>query len=292
MRCLIVGDLHLTEKQPDSRMDNFEETVIQKFEFILRTAYNEECEMILSPGDFTDSPTASWRFFNRIVLAQNLYNIPIYTVYGQHDLKYRNKGNTFLDALSYSCKSFEILYSGDYLIKNEASICGASYNEEIPDPFSGEFKILLIHKMIVEDKLWAAQEDYEYSAHFLRKHKFDLIVSGDNHKSFMATSGNRFLFNCGSMTRMRADQIDHQPICIVFDTKDRSYKEIPIPIEKDVFKSKEFEKELNVELTSFIEGLKEQEEVGLDFVNDLDSYCKANNISEEITNEIDEAMHG
>lgn len=285
MRFLIVGDLHLTERQPESRNDNFVEVTLYKFEFLLRMARNENCRAILSPGDFTDSPITSWRFFTKVMDLINNYDIPIFTVYGQHDLRYRNRGNTFLDALGITVNILQYEYFND-----EIKIFGSSYEENIPKPDENKFSILLVHKMIIEDKLWSKQEDYEMSSHFLRKHKFDLIVSGDNHQSFFAKNGKRFLFNCGSMTRLKSNQEDHQPICIVFDTEDRSYKTINIPIKKGVFKTEKFEKELDVNLSAFISGLKDQEETGLDFVPELMAYCKINDVKKGIMDEINEAI--
>ena len=299
MNLLIVGDNHLGEKTPENRIDDFAETSLKKFMFQLNTAKKEKCDLILSPGDFTDSPTMSWSYYIKLVDLINEYGIKILSCFGQHDLRYRNKGNTALDAIQEACPNFTIL-GQDVFPKTwniPLHITGVGYNEEIFPAPSNEFapSVLLIHKMIVEEKLWDAQEDHELASHFLRKYKYNLIVSGDNHKSFISGS-ERFLINCGSMLRSKIDQIDHKPMCVVFNTETKKMKTIYIPIEpaEKIFKMEQVarEKEIDENLNAFVSGLSEQKDMGLSFYDDFLAYCKQNDIDNEIIKIVEEAKHG
>lgn len=299
MKFLLTGDLHLTNQRPRNRIDDYEDTVLQKLIFIYETAVRNECSWILQPGDFFDNPSPSYSFFGKVIERlehyQRRYNLGTLTVMGQHDLKFRNRDNTALDALSKA----SVVVNGQGLFVPYAQIyihC-VSWGEEIPAIKNPDaFNVLLIHKMIVNDKpLWDGQEGHEFARAFLRKHKFDLIVSGDNHKCFWDSWGDRYIFNLGSMMRSSIAQVDHQPHVVVFDTTfPRGYIEIPIPIKpaEEVFRIEEVqeEKKRDVELDAFVSGLTEHKEMGLSFQDNLRQYAADNNIAAEIMDIIKEGM--
>lgn len=287
MKLLISGDWHLTDKTPINRIDNYWGTCKRKITFILETAKREKVDYILQPGDFTDSPSMSWSSFIELIDLFNKYrDIKILTVYGQHDLRYRIKGNTALDAIATSCKNIEI---------ESVTVCSVSYNNAIPDKAKESSDILLIHGMILQEKIWSGQEEYSDAVSFLRSNKFHLVVSGDNHQPFIVDSKvmKKHLFNCGALMRNKIDQIDHKPFIILFNTDTKEYEKIMIPIEpaEKVFNIEKAvrEKEKNENLDAFISGLSEHKEVGLKFEDNLNSYLDENNIEQPIRNIIEEA---
>ena len=291
MKLLCTGDWHITNKTPENRIDNYWKTMKQKVTFILETARNEKINLILQPGDFTDSPSMAWDIF--IELKQLFYefeDINILSIYGQHDLRYRNKGNTALDALAISCGNITLCPKWDSFIYS------ASYNEEIPKiQDSKEFNILLIHKMILQEKIWAGQTEYTDASNFLRTNAFQLVVSGDNHQGFICnqkTTG-KHLFNCGSLMRSKTDQINHKPFIVIFDTNTKEYKQIFIPIEppEKVFNLEkvEREKEKNENLEAFVTGLSADKEIGLKFEDNLNAFLAEINVGADIRQIIEEA---
>ncbi len=287
MKVLITGDWHLTEKRPVNRIDDYETAMFRKLEFIMNTAIEHDCDCILQPGDFFDDPKPSYRFFVEILNFFELHhNVTVFTVFGQHDMKYRNQEDTALQALTTATWVIRIA--------NSNNIYGCSFNEDIPTSRSNDFRILLIHKMIVADKLWAQQEGHVFCNTFLRENKFDLIVSGDNHQGFFYEVGKRALFNCGSLMRSRIDQADHKPFIVIYDTFTRKWEQIFIPIDpvEKVMKIEEVKKikERDENLDAFVSGLSDQKEFGLDFQSNLISYCEENNIDDKISNFIKECM--
>jgi DNA repair exonuclease SbcCD nuclease subunit len=295
MKILVAGDLHLTDKCPVNRIDNYEDTLFRKLQFITDIANQHDCNIILQPGDFFDQPNPSYAFLAKVIdFFEHNHETFVYTIFGQHDLKYRNPENTALSVLN----KFGPVYLLDwkYEIAN-ISIQGCNWGEGIPKPIEGRFNILLIHRMIVDDKLWAEQEHFDYANGFLRDNAFDLIVSGDNHKYFTKSFRGRYLFNCGSMMRSTIAQIDHTPTVIVFDTEDpKSFIEIPIPIEpsEKVFKMEAvaIEKERDHKLDAFVNGLTEHKEMGLSFEDNLRTYVEQNGLNDEIYTLIKRGMCG
>lgn len=292
MYLILSGDNHLTDKTPENRIDDYEETALRKFQFTLDTARNKGVELVIQPGDFFDGSAPSYSLFTKVVKMINDSGLFIATIYGQHDLRYRNKGNTALRALKEACP--KLLLELNDTFQDLVYIQSASFEEPVPKPKAGKFNVLIIHKMIVDTKLWEDQEDFVYGNEFLKSNKFDLIVSGDNHKSFYANFGHRWLFNCGSLLRSTIAQTEHEPRLIFFDTIHCNWSEILIPIKpaNEVFKMEQVikAKERDEKLESFVEGLSQHKEMGLSFEDNLNAYMKENEVDPSVQTIIKECM--
>ena len=285
MKLLILPDLHITERQPENRSDIFEKTALDKLKFIIRTARRKDVDAILQPGDLTDSPFMSWSYFIEVCEILREFKKPILCVYGQHDLRYRTKGNTVLDAITASCDNVMTLDGGYTLKVNGQLFVGSSYGEDIPEADSDA--ILLIHRMIISSKkIWGGQEDITWAKNFLRKNEFKLIVSGDNHASFITEYDNRFLFNSGCLLRDSVDLIEHEPYLILFDTETNEYEQIYVPIKpaEKVFNMDKIqeEKDMNKKIKGIVENLEEYKHLGLSFKENLFKYAKKNKTNGEV----------
>lgn len=290
MKLLLTGDIHITGDRPTNRIDNYWETVKGKVKFILDTAQERGIRIVLCPGDFTDTPILSWIEFYEIQNLLRSYQdwINFYVTFGQHDMRYRTKPNTALMALYHSTPNIFLLDNTSEKF-SDTHIYGCSYNSEVPEPDRKTvFNILLIHRMIIDKKLWSKQEEYEPSNLFLRQHEFDLIVSGDNHQPFdCKTPGGRWLFNCGAMMRNKIDMVEHKPYVVIFDTETKEHEKVYIPIKpaEEVFKMDKAieEKEKNQELEAFVSGLSTNKEMDLKFEDNLAAYIRENQIPDEIS---------
>jgi|ADurb_H2B_01_Slu_FD_contig_123_19315_length_4210_multi_2_in_0_out_0_7 DNA repair exonuclease SbcCD nuclease subunit len=296
MKFLVTGDLHLTNKTPTNRIDDYAQTVCGKFNFLFECAKKYNCEAILQPGDFTDSPSLPYSFFVEILSVIKRHNIPIFLTWGQHDLRFRNRENTFLMALYEACPQVHTVSKDTSPQRfGDCFIYGSAWEEDIPEIIKpSEFNILITHRMIVKEKLWEGQTDFVAANSFLRTNKFSLIVSGDNHTSFYYKIGNKELYNLGSMTRSTSTQLNHRPCVAVYDTEKLSGEIIYIPIKKseEVFMIEKInrEKEKNEELSAFVKGLAEHKDASLSFIDNLKEYLKINKIEESIEKIIKESF--
>jgi DNA repair exonuclease SbcCD nuclease subunit len=291
MRILITGDLHLTDKKPENRLDNYSESVLKKFEFILNTAIKEKCQCILQPGDFFNAPNLSYSFFIDVFNLIQKKHITVLTIAGQHDMRMRLDQGTILSALSTTCdyvKNHEPFFD----LGNEIYLFTASFNKSIPTPYPetiNSFNILMTHRMVVQDKIWAGQKNYDTGLNLLEKHPgFNLIITGDNHQNFVIEKDDRVLINAGSMMRSTIAQVDFQPkIYIVEIDKNKIVDliEIDIPIEpaETVFKMENVarEKSRDAQVDAFIDGLSQHKQQDLLFEDDLIVYMKENNFDQE-----------
>lgn len=295
MKILLTGDWHITTNQPKKRIDDYFEAQKKKLNYILILAEKENCSLILQPGDFFDSHKAN-DFLKREMIKILLEDkVNLKTIFGQHDLRYHSSdtNNTPLRVL----EAAEVLSILGYEQLMTTHLYGASWFEDIPKITTKGTNILVIHKMIIKDKLlWEGQEDATKGNILLRNSGFDLIVSGDNHQSFIISNGKKHLVNCGSLMRMTIAQLDHKPVVYIYDTKDKSIEEHFIPIEpaKKVFDLSEIEKEKkeNKELEAFVKHLKDDVKLdGLDYAKNLKDYLKENTIEQGTTHIIEEVIN-
>jgi len=280
MRFAIVGDIHLTDKQPKNRKDLYSSSQRAKIVYIIDTATQLGCDFILQPGDLFDHHTAPDKLKTAWIEYLKSTPIKVITVVGQHDLRYHTSPieNTPIGVLNASevikvLEDFPMICPGE-----DVYVYPAGWNQDVPeiqDPDATN--ILLTHRMIINDKLWESQEEFTRANFLLRTTKFDLIVSGDNHQSFHYQADDRWLINCGSLMRKNIDQGDHKPCFWIYDTETRKAEQhfIPVaPFEEvyDIVTAKE-EKDKNETLEALVKKLGEsgnKEKVkGLNFKKNL-----------------------
>ena len=306
MKIIGTGDLHFISQRPRNRTDDYIQTQTEKLLYVMNYARSlrEKEIFICFPGDVFNSPDAPYSLYQH--WAQFLKGNPlvtIFVVFGQHDLRYRTaKENTPLYAL-HSSGFVHILDESPVHVKRSpiekdymnVSFYGASFGAPVPKIQEPKhFNVLVIHEMIIDEKLWDGQEEYTLASRLLREHKYNLIISGDNHSFFTQEHRGKVLINCGSLMRSTIAQVDHKPQFISFDVDSGEYliESIPIkPIEEvmnlDIARK---EKEKDEKIEAFVDGLEEDVEIELDFQRDIESYMEANKIEKDTRNIVRECM--
>jgi len=303
MKLLCTGDWHITAHPPRKRKDDYVQTQKRKIKFIIQTAKEHGCACILQPGDFYDHHTEPYWIIRKYIRLFSSHlgeegQPHIYTLFGQHDQRYHTIeiNNTPLGLTETS--PYVHLLKQEYTDICGCHIYGADWSQPIPEIVDeSKTNILVIHKMIVKDKLWEQQEEYEHGAHVLRKEKFDLVVSGDNHAFFTNKVGNRHLINCGSLMRSTSNQSDHKPVVFVVEiiNKDISITPIEIPIHsfdsvfdvelEDEKVAKKDIKQQTDKLNQFISALRDKSDMNevstladLDFYKNLMDHIEKENV--------------
>jgi len=304
MKVVCLADLHLRLGRPEMRIDSYYLTQYQKLEFCLHWAIEHDAIVVIS-GDVFDSAKASNMLLQTYVglLATYKDELPIYCVYGQHDMRYHSTDtkDTPLRVL-YEADVITILNALPRIDKKDKKerpvLYGAGWGEDIPSISEDDIKILVTHRMVINDKpLWDGQTGYSEGKKLLEENDFDLIVSGDNHQSFVIKHEDKTLVNPGSLMRMTIAQKDYKPHLHVYDTITREVERIPIPIEPpakvfDIEKA-EVKKERSEELEAFVESLSEETLVcGLDFKDNLAKEVRENKVTGVEKQIIDEVMEG
>jgi DNA repair exonuclease SbcCD nuclease subunit len=305
MKLLITGDWHLSDKCPVNRTDeDYYATCIDKLTQILEIAQEFECEVLVQPGDFFDTHRTSDYIKSDIIRQLSTFtqqtHCEVLTVFGQHDLRFHsNRINTPLHLLETAGVLHILTPETPLVYENDLEqVCfqGMSWNESDEQIKQGAVNIsncsctvLVMHKMIVKNKLWDGQEEFFYGKNLFRRHPHDLFVCGDNHQSFTFSTKDeqRHVINCGSLLRSTSKQLEHKPIVYVYDTITKKCEPILLqvaPASECFFvdrikKTKHIESELEVFIRQIDGTLKIE---GLDFLETLEKVTEAAEIEKPV----------
>ena len=231
MKFICTDDWHLRNSTPKHRVDDFTQTQLEKVAWIFALSIQHRAP-ILNAGDIFNSAKEPYGLLFDYIEDSINSNINICCITGQHDMKYHNTkefkdtplGNLYIN------KHIRLAGAEPIRLAN-VDIYGCGWGEEIPaiqDDITG-FNILLIHRMIAKKKLWPGHE-FQHPDDLLTGTEFDLIVSGDNHKTFTSKYKGRMLINAGCIVRQKSDEMNRKPCVYLYDTDTRKAERIYIPI--------------------------------------------------------------
>jgi len=273
---ILTGDWHLREDQPVCRTDNHETAQWNKVDFIndLQKKYN--CP-ILHSGDLFNH----WKP-SPYLLSKTIKHLPdqFWTIYGNHDqpqhnmeLVYKSGINTLLTAgklkLIHTChwgeepKETSVLFPG---VENDRNV-------------------LVWHVMTYQAKTpWPGCVD-PMAGKLLRKYpEYSLILTGHNHKAFVEEYEGRLLVNPGSLTRHKADQINHKPRVYLWYAETNTVEPVYLPIEPDVISREHIEviETRNNRIDAFISQLDSEWEAAVSFEENLKRFFSHNDVRKSI----------
>lgn len=297
MELLLTSDWHIRSTAPENRTDNFLEAQEKKIDFILQLAKERKALVVIS-GDIGHSAAWDMESLEKYIAKFKESKVRIFAIPGQHDIPYHQLKKIRKSAFGILLASKAIEFKRT-LIFPDVVLHFYPYSAEIKplteDKQSGKTKhIAIVHTLLTD----SAQDTQKYggasSLDFLRKHKdFDLIVSGDNHKTFTHKGGSRFLINPGSLMRSSINQTKHEPCVFLFDTKKWEYERIKIPVEQHVFDT---EKKAVLEVAEekidrYIANLKSVKVESSSFENAIKIFLKKNSVEKEVEVKVWKALN-
>ena len=250
MKFCAISDLHLRDSTPRCRKDDFIRTEDSKLRYIFDTTKRNGGKLLIA-GDVFDSPREPYFIPSMLANFQAIYGVDVFAIKGQHDMFFHNSdtGNT----------PFDLLEQVGFLKTKHKNICFSSWEENNLHPAD----ILLIHQMVVKDKpLFQDQNDYVTGASLIDQTLplgYKIIITGDNHSTFITKRKGVLLINCGSITRTNIKQKDHMPCMFIIDTEDHmNYEQIFLPLDKDVFREEKIKREQDQSILLEIEKLTDK----------------------------------
>lgn len=298
MKILFLTDTHFTGKAPSSRIDDIQETILNKLLDVKKIIEDEAIDIVLHGGDMFHTPDVSNQFTGKIANILKEYNAPMYVLPGNHDIYGYNTntlGNTKLGLLEKT-GVIKIIDRQSPIVLNDngfkIGIEGQEYHGHIDEDMTEDFKIynlnvdyniLLTHSMLLDHKF------HESVKHTLIQDvitQADLVLAGHYHPGFKEKKiDDVWFFNPGGMLRVDASTeiVKSMPRIVVFDIqKDKfNYKYVELPSAKpgnEVFNTNNLTKKIyNSSLESFHEKLKKQKFKGVNILNLIDDYVKINN---------------
>jgi predicted phosphodiesterase len=267
---ILTADWHLMEKDnaPVCRMDDFWETQWKKVDFVSSLQKTYKCPVIHS-GDLFDY----WKP-SPMLLSETITHLPakFYTVYGNHDLPQHS-----ID-LKHKSGIHTLATAG---VLEVLDTCHWLETPTKPSIQISNRKILVWHVMNYQGKEpWPGCIDYK-SRTLLRKYpEYDLILTGDNHKTFIEEHDDRLLVNPGSLFRLTAAQKEHNPKVFLWYAKLNKVIPIDIPIDEEVISQEHLElvKEKDKRIDAFISTLNGDWAAEMSFEQNLEIFRQANKI--------------
>jgi predicted phosphodiesterase len=277
---ILVADIHIREDKPICRIDDFLIAQWGKLMEIEELRKKHNC-IVLNAGDlFHKAKPSLW------LLSKTLVCLPeqFYTVYGNHDLPNHSLNNSE--------------HSGIYALEMAQAIHrleGTHFGQTPTKPsltIKGR-KILVWHVMTYKDILPYPGCTELTAKKILKKYpEYDLILTGDNHQTFVEKYKGRLLVNPGSMTRQTADQIDHRPVVWLYYADTNTVEPHYLTINAHSVTREHIEKteERDNRISAFIKGLDTEFGAEISFERNLDVFLKTNRIKGRVKQIIDQSL--
>ena len=293
---ILTADLHLTDASPVSRTDDYMLAQTSKLRFLQALSDdNNHCPILCAGDIFHNWKASPWLS----AWALTFLPKPMITIPGNHDLPmhsleyYDKSGLSLLEKVSKNSNTPFLTVLGPRgdtktYIGKEIEVIGASFgqlkNMEIEQSANScKTRILMLHELVWPDARpgWGKAEDWS-APELTKKYgkHFDLILTGDNHQSFVYNDdkNNCLLVNPGSMMRMTADQADYQPWCYLYHAEDNEVTPIKYPIKKEVHNRDYIDQknDRDERIAAYIERMNHDWKISLSFPNNLQAFFAEN----------------
>lgn len=278
---ILGGDFHLRDSHPICRTDDFDVAQWKAVDFVSALQKKYDCP-VLHSGDLFHhwKPSPS-------LLSKTIKHLPknFRTVYGNHDLPQHNIELKDKCGI-YTLHEARALTALETCHWNEFPTDKVHYHLE-------DKTILIWHILTYQIKKPFPGCTAPMARKLLMKYpKYDLILTGDNHKTFVAEYEGRLLVNPGSLTRQSAKQIDFKPSVFLYYASTNTVKQVFIPIMEGVISREHLEsiEQRSERIDAFISTLSKDWQVGFDFNENLKRHQEANNTEKPIMDIIYKAI--
>lgn len=279
---ILCADIHLREDAPICRKDDFESAQWAKLQAIKAMQKIHDCP-VLCAGDLFHH----WKP-SPALISKTIETIPnmFYTVYGNHDLPQHSmllKHKSGVHTLDVG-RHIRVIHGGCW---------GMNPNDFNDHLVIGSKRIALWHVMTYKGALPWPGCNAPTAGNLLKKYpQFDLIVTGDNHKTFVEEYEGRVLVNPGSMTRQKSDQVDHDPCVFLWYAKTNTVEKVLLPFKEGVITREHIEnvEERNMRIDKFVTSLNKQYKTTLSFEDNLERFYDTNQIAHNVQQIIKKAI--
>lgn len=295
---ILTADWHIQQDTPSCRIDDYMAAQESKIRQVMELSARESIPVIIA-GDLGEraywtNPLLTW--FMGILADYGEKPALMATVLGQHDLPYHQPGK-------YGECGVRVLEQAEFLsvlgkpgagphVTPWAYFYGAWWEQPVPKPDKGP-AVLVMHRMVIDSPLWPGQQAPQART-ILRKHPgYRLIVTGDNHKTFVAEMDGRLLVNPGSLMRRTAAQIDHRPCVFLWRAEDNELEQVfldvnPGAVTRDHMP--EVTEDPDARMEAFVERFGASREVGLSFQDNLQAFFDKNDVSQAVQDKVWKAV--
>jgi predicted phosphodiesterase/5-methylcytosine-specific restriction endonuclease McrA len=276
-KIILMADIHLREDIPICRMDNIIDVEIKKLQFVKDLQKEQQCPVVVAGDLFHHwKPSPYLLTIAMKHLPENLWVIAGNHDLPQHSMNLLDKSGLYTLVHAGKVRFLRGTHWGQ--IPEEPSLIFKTNNGEVR-------KILVWHTMTYTDKEPYPNCPDPPAIKLLKKYpEYDLIVTGDNHETFVEEYQGRLLVNPGSLMRMTAAQINHRPCVFLWYANTNTVEPVYLPIENDVVSREHIAKteQRNERIDAFISRLDGDWKVATSFEENLKRFEKANQIRQSV----------
>ncbi|MDD5355032.1 MAG: metallophosphoesterase [Candidatus Omnitrophica bacterium] len=290
---ILSTDWHIRNDIPECRTDDFIQAQQKKIIFIFNLCQKYECPLLIA-GDLGHKSVWPDELKIKFIQLKNNADIDIYSIVGQHDIpnhRIEEINKSTYGVLKEDKTIIDLSKSESIFKLSDFSISSFPYGIEMKAyrKREGQKLIAMTHQLVIKNiKDWPDQKA-QTGYNLLKKYPcYDLILSGDNHKTFTCEYEGRILVNPGSITRQRSDQIDHKPCVFLWYAGTNEIEQVFLPIEEGVVSKEHIEvKEQNSKaMDAYVLRLKQGDEVSLSFEDNLEEFLRANRVQKRVEEKI------
>lgn len=244
MRILFFTDVHLTNRIPASRVDNYPQTILAKVREVGEIARARGVDIIVNGGDVFHSPAVERGLSGELAEIIRSFPAPVYVVPGNHDLFGQNPDTLNQTMLGLLIRSgvFRLLDRDHPIITDEVIIEGQPYYPGIDRKNKAEdygfrrkdssaYKILVAHGMLLPKPM---PDDVPVTLFDEVPDEADLILVGHYHPGFPVHKPAKgpWIVNVGALARTDAgfDNYRRQVQVLVITIQDGKAELEIIPI--------------------------------------------------------------
>lgn len=213
-----IGDLHLHDVNPRSRIDDYSTAILDKLSYIFKQAKSNSIEAIFFLGDIFHKPSGlSTKYLNKVISTFQQASCPCYTIIGNHDVPFNrieDVDNTSLGVL-FKAQALLPLANNPYYINDSIAIFGYDYNTDISTierPNGITYGICLSHSY-GEDVSFGQSDKAEYFKWSLPNERpFDIYILGHDHSYYETKTiyKDSELVRLGALSRVTSATSDTQ----------------------------------------------------------------------------------
>jgi hypothetical protein len=280
---ILTGDWHIDDDTPECRTDDYFEAEKCKLLWLAMIQAKYRCPVI-APGDVFNHGKADSELLNKVTRILQEFKYPILAVPGQHDLLNHSlqlQEKTAFENMVLNGLIQDVSQKGFMRDKplDDLWITGTAWgrepSEETGAPRGGR-AVLVWHTTTWERPFAPGQKPGEATKLLKKWNQYDLLVTGDNHMSFVCTDGKRKLVNCGSVARLRSDQKDFKPCIYLWQVSTGELRQMFFPIAEGVITDAKCaaEKERTERENAFVAKIEQGGEVSVSFLDNIQVLLK------------------
>ncbi len=239
MRFLYLTDSHIRGSNPKSRLDNFQETLLEKLEEVNNIAMEKNVDYILHGGDLFDRPDVSLSVINDFSRMFTNFHCPIYIISGNHDIFGHNPKtiNRTILGLLVNLGVFNLVNDRKIILEKDGirvQLTGYPYTNDMD-----------YVENIENYKVLEVEDGVDYSIHMthgflmdkpilkgiphtliedIKDTKADITLAGHFHLGYKTVCiDNKCFINPGALVRVSNSilEINRKPKVVIIDLKDK-----------------------------------------------------------------------